>query len=386
MLVTHRNALLLTLVSVVIGGVVFLLNPPWVERENPLELYKQGVALNNEGDYDGAVRAYRKALELAPDVPMIHYSLGIALYNKDDLDGAVGAYRDALELDPEDPAAHANLGIALAEKGDLDGALTSLREAIRLDPDDAENHYNLGVALCMKGEPDGAIAALEESLRLDPEDSETLYNLGRAHALKKDATRAAEYLARAIALDADSRDLAREEEHIAEAEGMLQQAGNDFFLAAARGDTGLFCHPAQGAFNAGRLAQRFTLQIPPESLPVERGLGLDDLLGVGLRAERFLGRGDQSIGKLLRLTLAPALDAGKVDFLERPARGLAGQPQRGGLRVVPGLDQHVFEDVDLVAGDPAGVDLDDFAELAPGVSQRRQHASSRLRCFGDDRP
>ena len=39
--VTHRNALLLTLVSVVVGGVFFLLNPPWAEREGPLELYKQ---------------------------------------------------------------------------------------------------------------------------------------------------------------------------------------------------------------------------------------------------------------------------------------------------------------------------------------------------------
>jgi tetratricopeptide (TPR) repeat protein len=141
-----------------------------------------GTALMAQGDLEGAIAAYRRALALDPKLAMAHYNLGNALYTKGDLAGAIAAFRQATALDPTFAPAHANLGTALKAQGDLEGAIAAYRRALDLNPKLAQAHYNLGVALATKGDLEGAVAAYRRALDLNPKYAEAHCNLG--HALR----------------------------------------------------------------------------------------------------------------------------------------------------------------------------------------------------------
>jgi len=93
---------------------------------------------------------------------------------------AIREFREAIRLDPDLAEAHCLLGVALmgvavgvgaGKEVDLrrfEEAVTAFREAIRLRPADARAHGHLGEALNILERHPEAVAALEESKRLDP--------------------------------------------------------------------------------------------------------------------------------------------------------------------------------------------------------------------------
>jgi tetratricopeptide (TPR) repeat protein len=83
-----------------------------------------------------------------------------------DLDGAIIDYRKALSVKPDHVGAHNGLGSVLKEKGDLDGAIREYCEAIRIDPKWSDPYYNLGIALRRVGRHAEAVWAIKEFLQL----------------------------------------------------------------------------------------------------------------------------------------------------------------------------------------------------------------------------
>jgi tetratricopeptide (TPR) repeat protein len=136
-----------------------------------------GLALDNKGDIEGAIREYREALRLNPNNDIAHYNLGLALDDKGDLDAAMGELREALRLNPTFENAHNILGSALYKKGKVDAAIAEYREGLRQDPENDSAHYNLGIALGAKGAFDGAIAETRAAVRLSPNNSALHYSL-----------------------------------------------------------------------------------------------------------------------------------------------------------------------------------------------------------------
>ena len=63
---------------------------------SPMELVARGNNLMGRGDFDGAITAYRKALEKSPDLAIAHNNLGWALQGKGDIEGARKAYEAAI--------------------------------------------------------------------------------------------------------------------------------------------------------------------------------------------------------------------------------------------------------------------------------------------------
>lgn len=94
--------------------------------------------------------------------------------------GAIEAYRRAVELDPDLAAAHTNLGSLLAEIGDLDGARDAFDEALRADPNQPEAQANLAELALRAGEPELAISGFRQVLRDAPDYFEAHYGLARA--------------------------------------------------------------------------------------------------------------------------------------------------------------------------------------------------------------
>jgi serine/threonine protein kinase/Flp pilus assembly protein TadD len=132
-----------------------------------------------------AIRYYTAALALRPHNPAECVNLGNALSRTGDLDGAIAAYREALDGHPDYVKARLPLAEALERKGDLDGALAELREAARF-ANHASSHLLLGNVLFRSGRRDEAIASYRKAIALDPNSRTAHYNLGTALLEKKE--------------------------------------------------------------------------------------------------------------------------------------------------------------------------------------------------------
>src|SRR6266480_3662334 len=101
--------------------------------------------------YHNLVTLYTATLTRNPGCWMAHYNLGIALNEQGDTDGAIAHYRQALDLRPRYAEAHYNLGRLLAQKGQVDEAIAHYEKALEINPSDADTHNNLGVTLLANG-------------------------------------------------------------------------------------------------------------------------------------------------------------------------------------------------------------------------------------------
>lgn len=109
-------------------------------------------------------------------------------------DEAREAYRRALELDPELTEAHVNLGRLLHEAGDPRGATEHYRKVIELRPDSVIALFNLGVALEDLRMPDEAILAYRTALAADAGCADAHYNLAHLYEERGDAAAALRHL------------------------------------------------------------------------------------------------------------------------------------------------------------------------------------------------
>jgi tetratricopeptide (TPR) repeat protein len=129
-----------------------------------------------EGRRQAAIAHYRDALAIREDA--VHMNrLGRLLHETGNSQGAEAAFRRAIELNPELAVAYSNLGALLGSIDDLDGAIAALRQAIALDPLSIKAYNNLGMALLKTGDRAGAAQAWRRSLALNPEQVRIARNL-----------------------------------------------------------------------------------------------------------------------------------------------------------------------------------------------------------------
>jgi predicted O-linked N-acetylglucosamine transferase (SPINDLY family) len=119
--------------------------------------------------------------------------LAIASYRAGDLDAAVLAWRRALEITPDLAEVAGNLGVALTDLRRYAEAEAAHRRSIALNPAAPDAWYNLGRTLHAAGTKADAVGAYEQALVLDPRHSGALYNLG---LLLKELDRLAESIQR----------------------------------------------------------------------------------------------------------------------------------------------------------------------------------------------
>jgi len=139
-----------------------------------------GIALYNLGQFDNAVRSYRRAIMIKSDYAEAHCNLGNALYALGQLDNAAASYRLALKFNPGFAAAHYNLGHLMNSLGQLDNAVASYRRALAIKPDYCEAHINLGNALRDLGKLDDAVKSYHHALEIKPDFALAHSNLGTA--------------------------------------------------------------------------------------------------------------------------------------------------------------------------------------------------------------
>lgn len=87
-----------------------------------LDYLSEALTLERQGDYDAALTSYRLALRDQPNDQRILQNMAIAYSKIGRLDEAVRCYRRALELDPQLSGAHYGLAFLLLKRGDTAGA------------------------------------------------------------------------------------------------------------------------------------------------------------------------------------------------------------------------------------------------------------------------
>ncbi len=196
-------------------------------------LFDIAVQLADKRQFEAAVPAWKKALELNPEDPRGHNNLGVALFESGKMDEAIVEYRKSLELNPNSSQTHNNLGSALAEKGSMDAALPEFQKAVELNPDNAAAHVNLGNAFAnVNGRLEDAIQELTKGIEMAPGAANGQNGLGVALARAGRLEDAAVHMEKAVTLMPQAVDYHYNYGRVLAAKGALPAASAQFEQAA----------------------------------------------------------------------------------------------------------------------------------------------------------
>lgn len=133
------------------------------------ELISLAADLEDEGNLEAAVEAYRAFAAAAGPKANVCFAMAELLYRLGDIAAARERYYMAIELDEDLVEARANLGCVLAEQGEGELAVAALEGALALHPDYADAHFHIARTLDELKRTDEATRHWREFLRLAPE-------------------------------------------------------------------------------------------------------------------------------------------------------------------------------------------------------------------------
>jgi tetratricopeptide (TPR) repeat protein len=146
--------------------------------------YVKALADRRAGNLPEARSSLERALALDPTFTRAREELADVLEESGDNEAALAAYRTLSRQAPNDVRLHFRLGVVARKAGLIDEAITEYQAAIRFDPKLAEAHYNLAVLyLQQKNAPDLAAQSFQRFLEIDPESdrAETVRKWLRDH-------------------------------------------------------------------------------------------------------------------------------------------------------------------------------------------------------------
>lgn len=98
--------------------------------------FKEGVRMLQAKEYDYALTAFHRVLELAPEMPEAHVNAGYALLGLGKAKAAKDFFDSATVLRPNQLNAYFGLAEALSELGDDFGAMQAMETYVHLAPED----------------------------------------------------------------------------------------------------------------------------------------------------------------------------------------------------------------------------------------------------------
>ncbi len=140
------------------------------EEEGTDDPVDKAQRLLQKGDIRGAEAVIDEALGKHSDNHELWFAKGVAQQAQGNDDGAIQAWTKALGLRPEFVPAISGVGAILLARGEFDAAIDRFEDALRLQPDFADAHYNIGLALLGAGQRDKALVAVERAATLAPND------------------------------------------------------------------------------------------------------------------------------------------------------------------------------------------------------------------------
>ena len=147
-----------------------------------------GMAAEEAGHSDRAVKYYRQAIVADPDFAPAHFNLGLLLLAGANNREAEASFRETLRLRQAFPEAWVALADALEEQGRDTEALEALNNAIAQRPDYEGALMNAGILLQKMGRLEDAETSYRRLVELAPESPAASNNLGNVlHTLGRAA-------------------------------------------------------------------------------------------------------------------------------------------------------------------------------------------------------
>jgi len=130
---------------------------------------------------------YLKLMKVAPNSARTYQVMASVAASDGNWKGAVDAYRHALKLEPTLQGAHLQIAVLLLthsqEPDAWRQALTELNEELKVDPTSAQAEYEMGEVYRKHAQLEPAVAAFRRALQLDP--AAVPARLGLAKALRQ---------------------------------------------------------------------------------------------------------------------------------------------------------------------------------------------------------
>ena len=153
--------------------------------------YHVGVVKTNLGQFDEAMRAFLKAVDLSGGrYAWADFGIGYVLFLQGKPEDAETAVRRGLELDSSSPDAYVILGMAQLRLDRADEAERSAREALLRNPNFGPAYLVLSDAYGRKHEYQAQLQGLDTYLKLEPNTSSSERVRQAREAVQKMATKA----------------------------------------------------------------------------------------------------------------------------------------------------------------------------------------------------
>jgi tetratricopeptide (TPR) repeat protein len=220
-----------------------------------------------------------------------------------DYDAAIEAYQRVLEIDPSAAFGHKKLGIAYVSTSRLEEALAQFHEAAADAPDDASIPLEIAETLFSMGEAAEAVEAVDRAIELGTTDPSVLFIRGRALVVDGRVEEGQAQIREYQQIDADLRAAQTRDRNIVATMNRALQAYRDGDPEAALDvlEQGLAMYPDAEKFHMtsgvilGRRG-RYTDAIDRFEGMLANGLGRPFLVHLQL-AEWYRALGDEEAGR-----------------------------------------------------------------------------------------
>ncbi|MBD2224180.1 tetratricopeptide repeat protein [Calothrix anomala FACHB-343] len=142
------------------------------------QYYERGNELRKEGNNEGALEQYNKAIELDPKYLAAYNNRGNVRDDLGDKPGAIEDYNKSLELNPKYALAYYNRARVRNDLGEKQNALQDYNQSIELDPKYGFAYYGRGLVYNNLGDKKSALKDYDKAIELNPKYSAAYYARG----------------------------------------------------------------------------------------------------------------------------------------------------------------------------------------------------------------
>ena len=175
--------------------------------EHLLDTYKfLGDAYYQQEDYEKARAAYKRTIELDPELDRHFFNQGRSAFDAEQLDLAIAPFSKFLLIYPEDLEATYLLGRSYEASGDSENALRLYTRTLELDANHTDALMRSAQIYRQQNEPQNVLTMLTRLITIEPTNADAYYLLGRLYVELERAEEALDAFLATIHLDPDRLD------------------------------------------------------------------------------------------------------------------------------------------------------------------------------------
>lgn len=164
---------------------------------------KKGYDLQEKKDFNGAIAAYSKAIELNPDYMEVYNNMGNAYFAIGQMEKAIALYEKVIVLRPDCAEAYNNMGMAYVHLGKSKKAISLFEKALVFKPTAEQIYLNMGDAYAALEQYENALKQYENAVIKNPACSKAYCNMGAIYFLLRQYEKAKNNYEKAITLKPD---------------------------------------------------------------------------------------------------------------------------------------------------------------------------------------